>query len=186
MIMNKIKNQFIFTLLVLIFPLSALAYSYSGYKWFQWPFTTVTVDIDPTGRNNAENLAIVNAMSVWRNAGAKFYYVDTTTSGNNFGYYYDSNTRTLAYNHIDVDWLGYITKTYVRVNTYHPWSTNGSPLGYDFQSMAAHELGHGLRLDDISNYTEATMYQSMQTGETKKRTLDTDDINGIKYIYGSL
>ncbi len=184
--MIKIKKSLILALLALILPVSALAYSYSGYKWFQWPGTIVTVDIDPTGRNQAENLAIMNAMSVWRNAGAKFYYVDTTTSGNDFGYYYNSGTSTLAYNYIDVDWLGYITKTYVRVNTYYPWATDGSPLAYDFESMAAHELGHGLRLSDISNYTEATMYQSMAKGETKKRTLDTDDVNGIKYIYGSL
>lgn len=182
--MIKIKKLFILTLLTLILPLSAFAYSYSGYKWFQWPGTIVTVDIDPTGRNQAENLAIMNAMSAWRNAGAKFYYVDTTTSGNDFGYYYQIS-GDLAYNRIETDLLGYITRTYVRVNTYYSWSTNGDQNSFDFESMAVHELGHGLRLLHSSD-TEATMYYSMPVGETKKRTLDTDDVNGIKYIYGSL
>jgi hypothetical protein len=39
-------------------------------------------------------------MSSWTNAGANFYYVDTETSGNDFGYYYDDESDTLAYNTI--------------------------------------------------------------------------------------
>lgn len=183
--MFKIKNLiFVLFLVSLIAPASTLAYSYSGYKWFQWPGVTVTVDIDPIGRNTAEELAIRNAMSAWSNAGAKFYYVDTTTSGNDFGYYYEASS-TLAYNQIETDWLGYITRTYVRVNTYHPWATNGDVNSYDFGSMATHELGHGVRLGHSTD-TEATMYSAMPKGETKKRTLETDDKNGIKYIYGNL
>ncbi|MBU4257093.1 matrixin family metalloprotease [Patescibacteria group bacterium] len=183
--MSKIKNLIIISaLFCLITPVSALAYSYSGYKWFQTPGTIRTVDIDPIGRNTAEELAIRNSMSSWSNAGAKFYYVDTTTSGNDFGYYYEVS-NDLAVNRIEINWLGYITRTYVKVNTYHPWATNGDANSYDFESMAAHELGHGLRLLHSSD-TAATMYYSMSRGETKKRTLETDDKNGIKYIYGSL
>lgn len=184
--MSKIKNLIVVSVLFcLIIPTSVLAYSYSDYKWFQTPGTIRTVDIDPIGRNTAEELAIRNAMSSWSNAGAKFYYVDTTTSGNDFGYYYDSGSAALAYNQIEVNWLGYITRTYVRVNTYHPWATNGDANSYDFESMVAHELGHGLRLNH-STYTETTMYYTMSRGETKKRSLETDDKNGIKYIYGTL
>lgn len=183
--MRKIKNLIIGIILVsLVIPVSLLAYSYSGYKWFQWPFTIRTVDIDPIGRNTAEELAIRNAMFSWTNAGAKFFYVDTATSGNDFGYYYEVS-NDLAVNRIETNWLGYITRTYIRVNTYHPWATNGDANSFDFESMAVHELGHGLRLLH-SDDTEATMYYTLARGETKKRTLEIDDKNGIKYIYGTL
>jgi len=33
--------------------------------------------------------------------------------------------------------------------------------------------------------SEKTMYGYANTGETKKRSLETDDKNGIKYIYGT-
>ena len=66
-------------------PIAALAYSYSGFKWYQTPGSIRTVDIDPIGRTAAEELAIRNAMATWNDAGAKFYYVDTHTSGNDFG-----------------------------------------------------------------------------------------------------
>jgi predicted Zn-dependent protease len=41
-------------------------------------------------------------------------------------------------------------------------------LAYDFENMAAHELGHGLKLNH-SGEIEATMYESMSLGETKKK-----------------
>lgn len=168
-----------------VFPITALAYSYSGEKWFRFPGTVLTVDIDPNGRNIAENAAIRNAMQSWSDAGANFYYVDTVTSGNDFGYYYDANTVDLAYTYRDYNWLGYIKGIHIRINTAKPWATNGDSNSYDFESMVAHELGHGLRLLHSSG-TEATMYGSMPRGETKKRSLDVDDENGIKYIYGSI
>lgn len=162
----------------------ALAYSYSGLKWYKTPGTIRTVDIDPIGRSQAEELAIRNAMSSWSNAGAAFYYVDTTASGNDFRYYYESGTTTLAITTVQTNWLGYIIRVYIRVNTFHPWATNGDPNKFDFESMAVHELGHGLKLNH-SSYSDATMYYAMPKGETKNRSLHTDDINGIKYIYGS-
>lgn len=179
----------VFALVLLVgtlLPGRAAAYSYSGHKWYQFPFTIVTVDIDPNGRNLAETSAMRNAMSSWSNAGAKFYFVDTTVSGNAFSYYYDAYSNgTLAYNGVTWNWLGYITRTPIYVNTYYPWATNGDPNKYDFESMAVHELGHSLLLYHSSD-AQATMYSGMPKGETKKRTLEVDDKNGIKYIYGAL
>lgn len=180
--MKGIKSSLIvLTALIMVFPATTLAYS-TGPSWFRIPGTIKTVDIDPIGQNLAQELAIRNAMSSWSNAGAEFYYIDNTTSGNNFGYYYDGGTNTLAYNYIEQNWLGYITSTYVRVNTAKPWATDGNGYSYDFESMAVHELGHGLRLNGSSE-TEATMYESMGLGETKKRSLHSDDNNGINAMY---
>jgi Matrixin len=61
------------------------------------------------------------------------------------------------------------------------WTVGGT--GYDIQNSATHEAGHfgglGHSLDP-----EATMYAKTQAGETKKRTLETDDIDGIEALYG--
>lgn len=172
-------------LTVLLLPQITYAYSYSGHKWFRFPGTIRIVDIEPAARNRKEELAIRAAMSSWTNAGAKFYFIDDTESGsgNDFGYYYKNNTSVLAYNHIDINVFGYITRSYIRVNTYFPWATNGDKNKFDFQSMAAHELGHSLKLLHSSK-SEATMFYSISKGETKKRSLHTDDKDGIKYIYG--
>jgi len=69
------------------------------------------------------------------------------------------------------------------VNTYYPWATNGSSSAYDLQSCLTHEFGHWAPLKDVSSPTDATMYGTMPKGETKKRTLATDDINGIRAAY---
>jgi len=50
------------------------------------------------------------------------------------------------------------------------------------QSVAAHEFGHWLSLDHSSN-TEATMYYRTGLGDTKQRTLNSDDISGTRSIY---
>lgn len=170
--------------LFLFLPAAVAAYSYSGQKWYQTPWTIKTVDIDPIGRNLSEELAIRSAMSSWSNAGAKFYYIDNTISRNDFGYYSDPNTATLMVNNIEMNWLGYITRTYVRVNTAKPWATNGDPNSYDFQSASTHELGHGLRLNH-SSVNGATMQSTMSRGDTSLRSLESDDRSGIKHIYGS-
>ncbi|HUU56267.1 MAG TPA: matrixin family metalloprotease, partial [bacterium] len=55
----------------------------------------------------------------------------------------------------------------------------------DVQNTGAHELGHNLMLADLTGSTERefTMYVYTYTGETKKRSLEYDDIDGIRYLY---
>lgn len=62
------------------------------------------------------------------------------------------------------------------------WSTSGQAFHYDVESIAAHEFGHWLSLDHSSD-TEATMYATTGLGETKKRTLNSDDVRGTLHIY---
>ena len=67
----------------------------------------------------------------------------------------------------------------------YPWSDSGQALRMDVQNTGAHELGHNLMLADLTGSTERefTMYVYTYTGETKKRTLHQDDINGIRFLY---
>ncbi len=53
----------------------------------------------------------------------------------------------------------------------------------DVQNTVTHEAGHYLGLDHPPDHPEATMYASAPSGETSKRTLAADDINGICAIY---
>ncbi len=56
---------------------------------------------------------------------------------------------------------------------------------YDAQNILTHEIGHWFGLNDhkTAEYSQHTMYGYGATRETKKDTLTTGDVNGIKAIY---
>ena len=53
----------------------------------------------------------------------------------------------------------------------------------DVQNTVTHEAGHSLGLDHPPDHPEATMYATGPPGETSKRVLAQDDIQGICSIY---
>ena len=56
----------------------------------------------------------------------------------------------------------------------------------DSLNIANHEAGHVAGMDHpAKKCTEETMYPFAEQGETKKRTLHTGDIQGIKELYGN-
>ena len=56
-------------------------------------------------------------------------------------------------------------------------------MAIDVQNTVTHEAGHTLGLDRPPDHPEATMYASGPSGETSKRILAADDIQGICSIY---
>ncbi|WCJ35746.1 matrix metalloproteinase [Euphorbia peplus] len=62
------------------------------------------------------------------------------------------------------------------------WSENPEPTEVDLESVAVHEIGHLLGLDH-SEDPNAIMYATFAYGITK-RELATDDIQGIRALYG--
>jgi hypothetical protein len=65
-----------------------------------------------------------------------------------------------------------------------PGTTSGGSNRMDIQGITAHEYGHGLGLDHTSS-TTATMYAYASGAGSDQRTIENDDINGIKAIYGA-
>ena len=65
------------------------------------------------------------------------------------------------------------------------WSATGEAGKMDFENIATHELGHSVGLGDLytSECSEQTMYGYADYGETKKRTLEDGDINGVYQLY---
>jgi len=67
----------------------------------------------------------------------------------------------------------------------YDWSSSGEAGKMDFESIATHELGHSVGLDDLYTLecSEQTMYGYADFGETKKRTLEAGDIRGVQDLY---
>lgn len=149
--------------------------------------------------NGASN-AFDSAVGAWESAASKDL-IKTIKQDNNahygsldgknsveFGRYAGSNgvIAVTAY------WVDRSTRTIVefdmQYNTYYNWgdaSTGGSGV-MDIQNIATHEFGHAFGLSDIYSgaYSKVTMYGYSNYGETEKRTLEAQDIAGIRKIYG--
>jgi hypothetical protein len=62
------------------------------------------------------------------------------------------------------------------------WTTDPEHVSVDVQNVLTHEVGHVLGLDHSSD-ANAVMYARAAAGETSKRTLTQDDIDGACYLY---
>jgi hypothetical protein len=171
----------------------------SGNADIKWNGTGATYKVNESG-GPAGNLSSIQAgLQTWtdvQTASFTFTYAGATTKtsadhGDNDGenivvFGPMGATGTLALNKF---WYnassGYIYDSDIQFNTSYAWSSSGSPGAYDVQSVSTHELGHSLCLSDLygSSDTEKTMYGYSSAGDTKKRTLDPDDISGIAYLY---
>jgi len=74
----------------------------------------------------------------------------------------------------------------VLFDTDYPWGDGSvNPLVMDLQNIATHEIGHGIGLGDVyeTECSEVTMYGYSDYGETKKSTLEPQDITGLQKLY---
>jgi hypothetical protein len=82
------------------------------------------------------------------------------------------------------DDTGELIDTDIIINGELPFSLSGERNKYDLDTVLTHELGHVLGLDE-SEVRSATMFPDTRIGETDRRQLSTDDIDGILYLYNS-
>lgn len=147
-----------------------------------------------------EENAVQKAADAWNNAGANFQFeyggpTDKTSIG------LDGENSVIWIDKGETDWLArcwtywyssdptIAVEADIEFSDYYNWSTaaNCSLEQNDVQNIATHELGHALGgLADLYGTadSEKTMYGFSSNGETKKRTLEPDDIEGINYLYG--
>jgi hypothetical protein len=159
----------------------------------KWPTGSATFKIGPSVPVIWTN-SINAAASTWSNAGAAIRLSNSSTSVNELSYldlvgkYGSSYANTYAVATVwSNTYTNQITKASIEVNTRFQWSTTAQANMADVQNILTHEFGHWMRMADIyspSTCGEATMWGTAFLGETKKRTLDQADINGLISLYG--
>ena len=77
-----------------------------------------------------------------------------------------------------------VTEVDMVINSQISYANSAQPGQFDFFSVFLHETGHPAGLNDIydDSYESSVMYYSL-SDHVEKRTLATDDKNGIKRIY---
>ncbi len=175
-----------------------VTFGYGGVKWSgTHPYVNYEIN-ENTSDCAGEGAAVIAAANEWNNKCASFSFLyNGTTSSTTYSYnghneiMWGSTGGSIATNYYWYSGSNLLEFDIIFEDGF-TWSTDGSTGTYDVQNIASHELGHALNLRDIygnigdSVYdTAKTMYGFGSTGETKKRTLHTDDIDGIRWIYGT-
>ena len=168
-----------------------VTFAYSGWKWT----TSVPFRINPnTADCTGEELAVKAAAQTWNDVYGAYFIFDclsTTATGPTRNYQNEIVWAPLSSGNVaeTQPYLGAgnnLDECDIVFNDNYSWQTSGIPFTYDVQNIATHELGHCLYLMDLYGGadSEKTMYGwSSDSGETKKRTLEPQDVAGIQYIY---
>ncbi len=177
-----------------------------GVKWADEDLPVkYSIDISGYDGDGAFN-AIVAAFETWdaEVVGTELFDNDVGTakaeeSGENW-----NNINTISWDSLDeriiaqcTIWFYVNTKEIIEFdivfNTQQPWGIDDNIEddvlidAYDIQNIATHESGHTLHLGDLyeGKYSEMTMYGYANMGETKKRSLEWGDQNGVHKLYGA-
>ena len=169
----------------------------------EWKSLPVGYVINPTNPQNLNSIFIENAVQ----ASAETWDIETSKELMNDSYAIDSTAaygvldskNSIVFGDYPTDGVIAVTSIWrnpaikaiaefdIMLNTDYTWGDAVlDPSVMDLQSIATHELGHGIGLADIytSSCSEVTMYGYSNNGETEKRTLESPDITGLRKIYG--
>ena len=172
-----------------------VTYSYGGGKL---PGNKIIYMVNTNNVGSVNILpAIQAATDTWNNAGANFGFVygalssktDVAMDGENSLMWVNYDTGSVATT--TTWWSGTDTKTIIESDIAFndlniKWATDGSLDKMDVQTVTTHEFGHWLQLLDLYGSTDSkkVMYGYGGNGGMK-RTLDVNDIAGMRWIYGN-
>ncbi len=196
--------QFILTLTVLAallstVTISSFAFDYDGIHWDDSDLPVAwEINQNGTADCTGEFGAVRAGYQTWENVSGSYFtetYLGTTSRGLSvprdghnvvsWGDSQDPGVIAVCYTWYNVGTLR-IVECDIEFQNQFTWSSTGEGGKRDVQNIAAHEFGHTLSLGDLyddSQDTEKTMWWLSSAGETKKRSLHQDDIDGIRYIY---
>ncbi len=120
----------------------------------------------------------------WNEVYADFVFIQATNNSNNdikIGETYDPNAIAETW-----PWYnGYhIIQTWIVFNQNYQFSVGGGGGTYDIQTVALHEFGHWLKLNDLTAIWDWYKVMYAYLGYGQKRSLSGDDMAGIIAIYG--
>ena len=180
----------------------------AGGTQLHWNPATAPYSINAAGSpdipDDSDTQAVKASFDAW-NAAANFHYhTDCLTNLNagsihpgnevndgnsivtwvNSNWVYGNGTIAITFNWFDPT-SGEIGESDLMANGQdYTWTTGSTGVQTDVRNFLTHEAGHYLGMDHSLD-TEATMFATGTTGETKKRDLDADDIAGVQSIYGA-
>ena len=169
-------------------------YIYNGLKWFGTSPTVCYYINENTFDCFGEGAAVQRGANTWNDVGADFTFqycgscfsTGSSADGINCNTW-GTTSGSLATTYYWYYETGQIVECDVVFNDNYTWSTDAdTPLGeYDVESVALHEFGHWLNLDDLYDIADSdkVMYGYLGSGD-EVRTLHSCDIDGICYIYG--
>lgn len=152
------------------------------------------IDIDgtPDIAGTSEFDAIRAAFTTWEDL--RFSGIDFTDMGtrNVAGSQYDGYNVLLWISRYDQTWVAntygwssglHILETDVEFNDRYSFSIGAQPNCYDAQSIATHEIGHWLRLEDLQSSAQTMYGNGAATNDVSLRSLEWGDENGAHYVY---
>ncbi len=179
-----------------------VGFSYGGARWADGVLTE-TYRVNANTADTATEHTLVDAAAATWGTVSRFSFVDggtctstanpTASDGRNDIYWASTgftSTSTLAWNrywYYEEASYNRIVETDIIFNDAYSWG-DGTGNTFDVQTIALHELGHSLNLGDQYGAGDAAsnkvMY-GMCSDDFRRRSLSQDDIDGIRWIYGS-
>jgi len=158
--------------------------AYIGPKWSS-PSATYAIG---TSLPAAWSASVQAAAQAWTQGGSRFAFVLDSKSPHAINLADLGAGSTLASTRVEyMQSSNTLVRFTMTFNNRYTWTTTGAAGQFDVQGITTHELGHALGLNHpgTAQCAEETMWSTASSGETKKRSLEGGDKNGILTLYGA-